>query len=157
MASLNIGDAAAASGVSAKMIRHYEEAGLIPKPRRTESGYRLYTEADVHRLRFVRQARDFGFSLERIAALLNLWQDTRRPSSRVKALAVEHIRELDQKLAQMQAMKAALEHLVCHCQGDDRPHCPILESLATASAAPADNPRKRTGALRRGRAPSPVR
>ena len=154
MGTLNIGDAAAASGVSAKMIRHYEDAGLLPKPRRTDAGYRVYGDADVHRLRFVRQARDFGFSMERIAALLSLWQNTRRPSSRVKALAVEHIRELDQKLAQMQAMKATLEHLVCHCQGDERPHCPILESLESAgNAAPAVTA-KRTGALRRGKSRS---
>ncbi|MFO1399178.1 MAG: MerR family DNA-binding protein [Burkholderiales bacterium] len=105
-----------------------------------------------HRLRFVRQARDFGFSMERIAALLGLWQDRRRPSSRVRALAVEHIRELDHKLAQMQAMKEALQHLVACCHGDERPHCPILESLATAAAPPAAGAGKRSGALRRGRA-----
>lgn len=150
MQPLNIGDAATASGVSAKMIRHYEELGLIPKPRRTAAGYRVYNDADVHTLRFVRKARDLGFSTSQISGLLSLWRDRRRPSSKVKALAEEHIRELDRKLVEMQAMKAVLEHLVHCCHGDDRPECPILESLSDGNAGvpPVTTPAKRTGSLR---------
>lgn len=147
MQPMNIGDAAAASGVSAKMIRHYEELGLIPKARRTTSGYRMYTDADVHTLRFIRQARDLGFSTKQINALLGLWRDRRRPSSKVRLLAQEHIHELDRKLADMHAMKATLEHLVHCCHGDDRPECPILETLSS----PVDTPeRPRTHHGRRG-------
>ena len=152
MQPMHIGDAAAASGVSAKMIRHYEELGLIPKARRTMSGYRMYADTDVHTLRFIRQARDLGFSTKQINALLGLWRDRRRPSSKVRLLAQEHIQELDRKLADMRAMKATLEHLVRCCHGDDRPECPILETLAT----PVDTPEKpharqgRRGALRIG-------
>ncbi|MFO1415037.1 MAG: Cu(I)-responsive transcriptional regulator [Burkholderiales bacterium] len=150
MGSRNIGEAAAASGVSAKMIRHYEDVGLIPKARRTESGYRVYTDDDVQRLRFVRQARDLGFPTERIADLLGLWQDRRRPSHRVKALALDHIRDLDARLAQMQAMKAALETLVACCHGDDRPQCPILDSLASPGRDGPAGSGARRGTLRRG-------
>jgi MerR family copper efflux transcriptional regulator len=152
MQPMNIGDAAAASGVSAKMIRHYEELGLIPKARRTTSGYRMYADADVHTLRFIRQARDLGFSTKQIDALLGLWRDRRRPSSKVRQLAQEHIEELDRKLADMHAMKATLEHLVHCCHGDDRPECPILETLSS----PVDTPEKphahhgRRGTLRVG-------
>jgi len=151
MQALNIGDAATASGVSAKMIRHYEDLGLIPKPRRTPAGYRVYSEADVHTLRFVRRARDLGFSTAQISGLLSLWRDRRRPSSKVKALAEEHIRELEQKLVEMQAMKAVLEHLVHCCHGDDRPECPILESLSTEvpGTSVGAGPAKRSGSLRR--------
>ena len=154
MQILNIGDAATASGVSAKMIRHYEDLGLIPKPRRTAAGYRVYNDADVHTLRFVRKARDLGFSTSQISGLLSLWHDRRRPSSKVKALAEEHIRELDQKLMEMQAMKAVLEHLVHCCHGDDRPECPILESLSEGGTADASaaTPAKRSGSLRGARA-----
>jgi Cu(I)-responsive transcriptional regulator len=137
---LNIGEAADASGVSAKMIRHYEEIGLIPRARRTDAGYRTYSGNEVHELRFIRQARNLGFSTKQIAQLLKLWRDRRRPSGKVKALTLEHIRELDEKIREMQAMKATLEHLAQHCHGDDRPDCPILEELAspgpTASATP---------------------
>lgn len=157
MQPLNIGDAAAASGVSAKMIRHYEDIGLVPKARRTPSGYRMYNDIDVHTLRFIRQARDLGFSMKQIAALLTLWQDRRRPSSKVKALAMDHIRELEQKLLEMQSMKAALEHLVHCCQGDERPECPILESLSATSSKvdkPTKRPARRGGLLREGRARS---
>ena len=129
--SLNIGDAADASGVSAKMIRHYEEIGLIPKARRTDAGYRTYSGNDVHELRFIKQARNLGFSTKQIAQLLKLWRDRRRPSGKVKQLTLEHIRELDEKIREMQAMKATLEHLAKHCHGDDRPDCPILEELAS--------------------------
>jgi Cu(I)-responsive transcriptional regulator len=127
---LNIGDAASASGVSAKMIRHYESIGLIPAPKRTLSGYRTYSENDIHILRFVRQARNLGFPVKQIAQLLGLWHNQRRSSSQVKALAVEQIHHLNEKIAEMQAMKATLEHLAQHCHGDERPDCPILEGLA---------------------------
>jgi MerR family copper efflux transcriptional regulator len=130
MELMNIGEAAKASGVSAKMIRHYETVGLFPEPNRTDSGYRQYSEKEVHTLRFIRQARDLGFSLEQIAELLALWQNRRRPSRQVKALAEAHINELDQKLHELQAVKATLEHLVHCCHGDDRPDCPILETLS---------------------------
>lgn len=133
---LNIGQAARTSGVSAKMIRHYEGIGLIPKVRRTNAGYRAYSSSEVHELRFIRQARDLGFSTKQIAELLKLWRDRRRPSAKVKQLALEHIRELQGKIREMQAMKATLEHLAEHCRGDERPDCPILEELA----APGPNP-----------------
>ncbi len=134
---MNIGEAAGASGVSAKMIRHYEKSGLLPEARRTESGYRQYEPADVHTLRFIRHSRDLGFSLSEIAELVSLWQNRRRPSRLVKALAEAHIDELEQKAAELLAMKSALEHLVRCCHGDDRPECPILDGLA-ADAAVAD-------------------
>lgn len=133
--NMNIGQAAKASGVSAKMIRHYESLGLISQARRTDAGYRQYGDKDTHTLRFIRQSRDLGFSLEQIRQLLGLWQDRRRPSREVKALAQAHIGELEQKLDELQAMKATLEHLVHCCHGDDRPDCPILESLADPHAA----------------------
>ncbi|MBX6317068.1 Cu(I)-responsive transcriptional regulator [Pigmentiphaga sp.] len=128
---MNIGQAAAASGVSAKMIRHYEAIGLIPPARRTEAGYRLYRQSDVHTLQFIRNARDLGFSIPQIAKLLALWNDRERPSAEVKRLACDHIAELEEKIQGLQAMKATLEQLASHCHGDDRPDCPILEGLAT--------------------------
>jgi len=127
---MNIGEAAAAAGVSAKMMRHYEAIGLIPAPPRTEAGYRTYAEKDVHTLRFIHQARKLGFSIKQIEALLGLWQNQRRASSKVKRLALEHIAELDQKIREMTAMKATLQHLASCCHGDDRPECPIIEGLA---------------------------
>ena len=130
--SLTIGAAAQASGVSAKMIRHYEDIGLIVKVKRTLSGYRTYSDHEIHELRFIKQARNLGFSTKQIAELLTLWRNHRRPSSKVKQLALDHIRELDEKIEEMRAMKATLEHLAKHCHGDDRPDCPILEGLASA-------------------------
>jgi Cu(I)-responsive transcriptional regulator len=127
---MNIGEAARATGVSAKMIRHYESMGLFPEARRTDSGYRLYGETELASLRFIRHSRDLGFSLEQIRALLDLWQNRRRPSRQVKALAQAHLDEIDQKLRELQAMKATLAHLVHCCAGDDRPECPIIDSLA---------------------------
>ena len=127
---MNIGEAARASGVSAKMIRHYEEVGLMRAVARTEAGYRQYSTRDVHTLRFIRRARDLGFSIAEIGQLVALWQDRRRSSRSVKALAETHIRELEQKAAHLLAMKAALEHLVRCCHGDERPECPILETRA---------------------------
>jgi len=131
-APLNIGDASQASGVSAKMIRHYEEMGLIPKAARTASGYRLYSEHDVHRLRFVRRARDLGFSMKEIEALLGLWNNRRRASLEVKRLATRHIADLDEKIAGLQSMRRTLSGLVRNCHGDHRPECPILEDLASS-------------------------
>jgi MerR family copper efflux transcriptional regulator len=130
MDAMNIGQAATASGVSAKMIRHYEQVGLFPEPHRTDAGYRQYTEREVHTLRFIRRARDLGFSIQQIGELVGLWQNRRRPSRQVKALAQAHIEELEQKTQELLAMKATLEHLVACCHGDDRPECPILEELA---------------------------
>lgn len=130
MTLLNIGETAKASGVSAKMIRHYEKVGLFPEALRTESGYRQYTSQEVSTLRFIRQSRDLGFSIDQIRELLGLWQDKRRPSRQVKALAQAHLQELDAKLEELTAMKATLAHLVSHCHGDDRPDCPIVETLA---------------------------
>ena len=131
--SMNIGEASKAAGVSAKMIRHYESVGLVPQARRTDSGYRQYIDGDIHTLRFIRHARDVGFSIPEIAELLGLWQNRRRPSRLVKELAKAHILELEQKTQELLAMKATLEHLVHCCHGDDRPDCPILESLASDS------------------------
>jgi MerR family copper efflux transcriptional regulator len=149
---MNIGRAASVSGVSAKMIRHYEELGLLPAAQRTESGYRQYEQNDVHTLRFIRHARDLGFSLTEIAELMSLWQNRRRPSRQVKALAEAHIKELEQKAAELLAMKSALEHLVHCCHGDDRPECPILDGLAgddtVSSAASATQRRAVRGAHR---------
>lgn len=127
---MNIGEAAGASGVSAKVIRRDEELGLLPQAWCTKSGYRQYEQADVHTHRFIRHSRDLGFSLSEIAELVSSWQNRRRPSRQVKALAEAHIKELEQKAAEILATKSALEHLVHCCNGDDRPECPIIESLA---------------------------
>lgn len=126
----NIGEAAAATGVSAKMIRHYEGAGLIPPASRTFAGYRLYAEADLHRLRFIKRARTLGFSMKQIEALLGLWNDQARASAEVKQLAKAHADQLAHKILEMQAMQRTLENLARHCQGNDRPECPILDDLA---------------------------
>lgn len=151
---MNIGQAAGVSGVSAKMIRHYEALGLLPAAQRTESGYRQYAQNDVHTLRFIRHARDLGFSLTEIAALVSLWQNRRRPSRQVKALAEAHIRELEQKAAELLAMKSTLEHLVHCCHGDDRPECPILDGLAGAdSLSPAASATQRRAARGAHRVP----
>ena len=127
---MNIGEAAKVSGISAKMIRHYESVGLFPEAARTDSGYRQYGEKELHTLRFIRHARDLGFSIAQIRELLGLWQNRRRSSRQVKALAQAHVDELDRKLNDLQAMKTTLQHLVHGCQGDDRPDCPIIETLA---------------------------
>jgi len=127
---MNIGEVAKASGVSAKMIRHYEELALLPPAHRTDAGYRQYEQNDLHTLRFIRHSRDLGFSLAEIGALLGLWQNRGRPSRQVKSLAEAHMAELERKAAELLAMKAALEHLVRCCHGDDRPECPILDGLA---------------------------
>ncbi|KQV88520.1 Cu(I)-responsive transcriptional regulator [Pelomonas sp. Root1237] len=132
---MNIGAAAQASGVSAKMIRHYESIGLFAAPTRSESGYRIYGEREVHLLRFIRHSRDLGFSLAQIRALLGLWQDRDRPSREVRALAQEHLAEVDIKLAELQAVKETLQQLVQSCHGDERPDCPILDTLEAGSEA----------------------
>ena len=126
----NIGDAAKASGVSAKMIRHYESIGLIGTAQRTDAGYRRYSEQDVQVLQFIHRSRALGFSLEQIKTLLTLWQDKHRASKDVRAMAREHIAELDRKIAEMQAMRRTLEQLARACHGDDRPDCPILDDLS---------------------------
>lgn len=127
---MNIGEAAAASGVSAKMIRHYERIGLIRESGRTAAGYRQYQPRDVHLLRFVRRARDLGFSLEQIGQLLSLWEDPERASADVKRLAAAHIAELDARIAALSEMRATLVTLAATCRGDHRPDCPILADLA---------------------------
>lgn len=136
--SMNIGEAARAAGVSAKMIRHYEQIGLVPTAARTGSGYRQYGDRDVSVLRFIRQARGLGFSIEQIAELLGLWSDRRRASREVKEVAIRHLTDLAEKMQQMAAMKAALERLVASCHGSEDPQCAILDDLAADSpAAPA--------------------
>jgi Cu(I)-responsive transcriptional regulator len=127
---LNIGEAARRSGVSPKMIRHYESQGLIRNARRTDAGYRLYDTADVHTLQFVRRARGLGFSMKEVAQLLGLWQNRRRSSGDVRRVAQRHINDLEQKIDELQGMKRTLEALVHRCHGDQRPECPILEDLA---------------------------
>jgi len=126
----NIGDASAATGVSAKMIREYERRGLVPPAQRTFAGYRLYNEADLHRLRFIKRARNLGFPLQQIEVLLNLWNDRARSSADVKALALRHADDLRARIGEMQAMQRTLEELARKCHGDARPECPILEGLA---------------------------
>ncbi|AOF93547.1 Cu(I)-responsive transcriptional regulator [Sinorhizobium sp. RAC02] len=126
---MNIGQASKASGVSAKMIRYYEQTGLIPAADRTSSGYRDYSNTDVHMLRFIRRARDLGFSVAEISDLLGLWRDETRQSVEVKRLAQGHIDELQKKIKGLQDMAHTLTTLVNACHGDHRPHCPILQSL----------------------------
>lgn len=128
---MNIGTAAQQSGVSAKMIRHYESIGLIPPGQRSMAGYRIYSERDLHVLRFVRHARDLGFSLEQIRVLLSLWADSGRASADVKHLAEQHIADLDARIARLAAMRSSLQELADGCCGDRRPDCPILDGLAT--------------------------
>jgi len=137
---MNIGQAAKASGISAKMIRYYESIGLISSAHRTESGYRVYLDSDVHTLRFIARARDLGFSVEQMGDLLALWRDRSRASGDVKAIALEHIEELERKARALKEMSDTLRHLAEHCHGDARPDCPILEELADA---PAPRVRKR--------------
>lgn len=130
---MNIGEAATRSGVSAKMIRYYESIGLITAPARTAAQYRVYAADDVHTLRFVRRSRDLGFSLEETRELLALWRDKSRASADVKNLAMAHVRELEEKAAELKAMADTLRHLATHCHGDHRPDCPILSDFAATS------------------------
>ena len=125
----NIGEAARRSGVSAKMVRHYESLGLLPAVNRTEAGYRQYGEREVHTLRFIRRARDLGFGMAEIAQLLKLWQNRRRSSADVHRIASGHVEQLTRKMQEMEAMRRTLQHLIAGCHGDSRPDCPILDEL----------------------------
>ena len=138
---MNIGQAASASGVTAKMIRYYESIGLIAAPDRTQAGYRVYSSDDVHALRFVKRARNMGFSIEEARELLALWRDKSRASADVKRFALKHLRELEAKIEDLQAMAQTIKHLANTCHGDDRPDCPILADIAEA--------KKQTGTSRK--------
>ena len=126
---MNIGEVAQLSEVNSKMIRRYEEQGIIPKAGRTISGYRQYNEKDVHVLRFVKRSRELGFSMKDVKQLVSLWRNKNRPSSQVKSIASKHIEELETKLLEIQSMLSTLKHLTNNCHGDQRPDCPILEGL----------------------------
>lgn len=132
---MNIGEAAAASGISRKMIRYYEEIGLLAEAPRSSAGYRIYNDNCVQQLSFIKRARDLGFSLERIKTLLGLWQNTDRQSADVKALAEQYMAELDQDIRHLQSMRQQLAELVNQCHGDGQPACSILEGLAQTSAS----------------------
>lgn len=131
---MNIGEAAARSGVSAKMIRHYESIGLLPGISRSDAGYRRYDDAAVHSLRFIRRARDLGFSVAEIEGLLGLWRNRRRASADVKRIALAHANDLQRRIEEMQAMQRTLAQLAQCCHGDERPECPILDDLAAGPA-----------------------
>ena len=126
---MKIGQASAASGISERMIRHYEKIGLMPRAARRDSGYRDYDERDVHTLKFIGRARDLGFSVEEIGKLVELWQDRSRASADVKALALARVTELKRKERALHDMRRSLEHLAASCHGDDRPDCPIIDGL----------------------------
>jgi MerR family transcriptional regulator, copper efflux regulator len=141
---MNIGEAASTSGVSAKMIRYYESIGLVPNVARTEAGYRVYGASDIHTLRFIRRARDLGFSVEQMETLLALWSDRTRASADVKHVAEAHIAELERKMKEIEGMAKTLRHLVHNCHGDGRPDCPILEDLSHGlEAAPVKGTKAR--------------
>jgi Cu(I)-responsive transcriptional regulator len=127
---MDIGRAAKESGVSIKMIRHYEAIGLLPPAARTLANYRVYGPNDVHVLRFIKRARTLGFSMDDIKELVGLWKNKSRSSAAVKRVAGKHLEELKRKIAELQSMAGTLEHLTKHCHGDHRPECPILEDLA---------------------------
>jgi len=141
---MNIGEAAKASGVNAKMIRYYESIGLIEPAGRSASGYRIYTDNDVATLRFIRRARDLNFSVERIAELLALWRDRSRASADVKQIALKQVELLEARMRELREMAATLRHLAENCQGNDRPDCPIIRDLACADPAGAapEGPRR---------------
>lgn len=130
---MNIGQAAQASGVTAKMIRYYGSIGLLPESGRTDAGYRQYSGDDVQALRFIKRSRELGFSLERIKTLLGLWEDKTRKSADVKDLACKYIAELDLDIEKLQSIRDQLQRLAHHCHGDDRPGCPIIDELAHAA------------------------
>lgn len=127
---MNIGEAAKHSGVNAKLIRHYESIGIIPKALRSDSGYRVYTDNDVNILTFVKRARSLGFSMKEIKKLVSLWRNQSRVSSEVKSLVLSHVEEMEQKIEELKMMVGTLKHLAQNCHGDKRPACPILESLS---------------------------
>ncbi|AOJ63288.1 MerR family transcriptional regulator [Burkholderia ubonensis] len=133
---MNIGDASRASGVSTKMIRYYEQVGLLMPAKRSDSGYRIYGADEIHVLRFIRQARHLGFLVEDIRKLLTLWQDRSRASAEVKSIALGHVAELDERIAELTDMRNTLVDLAAHCSGDDRPECPILARLADPVSEP---------------------
>ncbi len=132
----NIGEAAKASGVSSKMIRHYEAIGLLRDAQRTSANYRVYPETDLHQLRFIRRARELGFSIKQIGQLMSLWQDRQRSSADVRQLALAHVEDMDRRLQKMQEMRDALMNLVYSCHGDVQPECPILDALAEPEPEP---------------------
>jgi MerR family copper efflux transcriptional regulator len=140
---MNIGQASAASGVSAKMIRYYESIGLIPKPGRTGAGYRVYTDAEVRTLGFVRRARDLGLSIERIGLLVGLWRDRGRSSADVKRIATQHVAELESRILELTAMRDTLRELAETCHGDQHPDCPILHELESGDGRRVARPRRR--------------
>jgi MerR family copper efflux transcriptional regulator len=154
---MNIGAAAEASGVSAKMIRYNESIGLIGPAARTEANYRVYSPADVHTLRFIRRARCLGFSVEETAQLLALWRNRRRASADVKRLAERHIAELEARIGALRAMVATLRHLARHCHGDQRPQCPILDGLTDPGAAARPRARKQAPGAKPTDLPRPAR
>jgi len=127
---VTIGEAARLSGISPKMLRHYEGLGLLGQVPRSGGNYRQYQERDVHTLRFIRRSRDMGFALHDIAALVDLWHNRRRSSQQVKRVAQQHLEQLDRKIDELQAMRRTLDALICQCPGDSRPDCPILDDLA---------------------------
>jgi MerR family copper efflux transcriptional regulator len=152
---MNIGQASRASGVSAKMIRHFETIGVLPPAARNLSGYRSYSQADLQRLEFIRRARDAGFSTAEIRALVSLWQDRGRPAREVRRLAAGHLARIQARIEELQRIAGTLSHLVGHCHGGERPECPILDALAApAGTDPATAPEvgPRRGAVSRGQA-----
>jgi MerR family copper efflux transcriptional regulator len=128
-----IGQAAAETDVTPKMIRHYESIGLIPRANRTAGDYRVYAQSDLHALRFVKRSRTLGFSISEIRDLLGLWRNQRRSSAQVKRLALKHVADLEKKIADLQAMRSTLVDLARHCHGDARPECPILDDFAAGA------------------------
>lgn len=141
---MNIGEASKATGISVKMLRYYDEIGLVRPALRAYSGYRVYSEKDISMLRFVRRARDLGFQVRQIASLLNLWEDGSRASADVKSLALSHVRELEQRRRELDEMIGTLQHLAHHCHGDNRPDCPILSGLSNEDEAPSKPHRNKT-------------
>ena len=143
---MNIGEAANITGISVKMLRYYEEIGLVRPALRTYSGYRVYQDKDIATLSFVRRARDLGFQVKQIGTLLDLWRDQSRSSADVKALALSHVAELEERRRQLDEMIVTLEHLAHNCHGDERPDCPIISTLASDEAAPEPVvPKRRAG------------
>lgn len=140
---MNIGQAAALSGVSAKMVRHYEALGLLPDVARNESGYRQYGEKEVHTLRFIKRARELGFAMSEITQLLGLWRNRRRASANVRRIAQKHADDLAVRIEAMQAMQRTLLNLIECCHGDERPQCPILDDLGGLSSPCSHSPHEK--------------